>query len=78
MGKLDALFHHLEFFAIQATKGLMVMGEEDEVLKAIWQGNQEGAQEDAVAKAAQLVNSWITGHALCFGKWGDENGLLIF
>ncbi|KAG5640341.1 hypothetical protein DXG03_009145, partial [Asterophora parasitica] len=53
--------------------------EEDNVLKAIQWGNWVGAQEDAMAKVAQLVKALqIARWALCFSKWGEENGLLTF
>ncbi|KAG5640336.1 hypothetical protein DXG03_009183 [Asterophora parasitica] len=75
----DVMLLRPEFFAICATKEITLVGKEDNVLKAIWKGNQDGAQEDMVAKAAQLVKAaQIARCSLCFGKWGEQDGLLTF
>ncbi|KAG5722774.1 hypothetical protein E4T56_gene7985 [Termitomyces sp. T112] len=41
-----------ELFAIHALEGIVAQGDEANILRDIQQGNQEGAQEDAVAQAA--------------------------
>ncbi|KAG5730250.1 hypothetical protein E4T56_gene10573 [Termitomyces sp. T112] len=46
-----------ELFAIRALEEIVAQGDEANILKDIQQGNQEGAQEDAVAQAAQALRA---------------------
>ncbi|KAG5716582.1 hypothetical protein E4T56_gene16161 [Termitomyces sp. T112] len=46
-----------ELFAIHALEGIVAQGDEANILRDIRQGNQEGAQEDAVAQAAQALQA---------------------
>ncbi|KAG5351150.1 hypothetical protein C0989_007720 [Termitomyces sp. Mn162] len=69
-----------ELFAICALEGIVVQGDEVNILKDIQQGNQEGAQEDVVAQAAQALQAQQASrikfvHA---DEWGLQDELLTF
>jgi hypothetical protein len=58
-----------ELFAICALEGLIVEGEEQDILQDICHRNQAGAQEDAVATAAQALKKSAVGKSLQSAKW---------
>jgi hypothetical protein len=60
----DITLLRLELFVICALKGLTVEGEEWDILRDICHGNQTGAQEDAVAAAAQALKKSAAGKSL--------------
>ena len=47
----------LELFAICALEGMVIQGDEVNILKKICQGNQQGMQEDAMAQAAHMLQA---------------------
>jgi hypothetical protein len=53
-----------ELFVICALEGLTVEGEEWDILRDIRHGNRTGAQEDAVAAAAQALKKSTAGKSL--------------
>ncbi|KAG5729256.1 hypothetical protein E4T56_gene8085 [Termitomyces sp. T112] len=69
-----------ELFAIQAMEGLAVEGAEVDILWDIWQGNQDGQQEELIAQAAWVLKFGCTTSAksVCADEWALQNGILTF
>jgi hypothetical protein len=56
------------FLAIWALKGLVMLGEEGDILKEIWWQTRDGSQEEIMVKAIkELVKSWLN-------LWNQWNG----
>ncbi|GLB35256.1 putative retrotransposable element tf2 155 kda protein type 1-like [Lyophyllum shimeji] len=68
-----------EFFAVRALQGLIAASEEDKILRDIWRGNHEGAQEDVVAKAAAALKSTCSRvRSVRSAEWSEDQGILMF
>ena len=68
-----------ELFAIRATEGITVEGEEVEILRDIRRGNREGQFDDSVAKAAAALKAGKSkSRSLRSAEWVDDNGILMF
>lgn len=69
-----------ELFAVHATEGLELNGEEVNILQNICCACQAGHLEDTVAKAAALVSKkrGFTNQSLHHSEWSDRNGILDF
>src|SRR5882672_10474908 len=66
-----------DLFAIRALEGVLLAGEEQELLHDIRRGNREGEQEEAVAKAARELQQSST-KSVRSSEWSDSEGLLLF
>jgi len=66
-----------EFLAVCALEGVELMGMEQKILSDIRRENQNGDQEEPIAKAAQELRRSANGtvHSL---KWSNIDGLLQF
>ena len=67
-------------FAICALEGMVIQGDEANILKEICQENRQGMQEDAVAQAARTLqaNKGKGVKSVCTDEWCNEGGLLTF
>jgi hypothetical protein len=63
---------------IHALEGLTVEGEERGILRDIHRRNWTGAQEDAVADAAQALKKSAAGKSLRSAEWRESQDLLFF
>jgi RNase H-like domain found in reverse transcriptase/Reverse transcriptase (RNA-dependent DNA polymerase)/Integrase zinc binding domain/Chromo (CHRromatin Organisation MOdifier) domain len=66
-----------ELFAIRALEGVMLEGEERDILREIRKGNREGLQEDSVAIAARELRQG-KGKSIRSAEWSQSDGLLQF
>src|SRR6267154_1888129 len=69
-----------EFFAthaVHALSGLSPEGEEQDILRDIWNANRAGKQEDAVAWAAGDLQK-SKGKSVRASEWSECEGLLCF
>jgi hypothetical protein len=73
----NIIFLALELFVVCALKGIALEGVEQTQLHEIYQGNQKGDHEEAVAKAAQELCQSST-KSVCANKSSDSNSLLLF
>jgi hypothetical protein len=64
-------------FAIRAVEGLVVEGEEKDIMKQIRQRSREGRYEDKVTKAIKELKGG-RGGTFRTAEWREENGLLFF
>jgi hypothetical protein len=71
---------HLEFFAahvVRALSRLSPKGEEQDILKDIWNANCAGKQSDAVAQAAGDLRK-SRGKSVQASEWSECDGLHCF
>jgi len=66
-----------ELFAIQALKGIQSEGPEKDILREIRQENQNGDQEEPVAKAVRELRQ-TSGKMVCSMEWSENDGILRF
>ena len=64
-------------FAIRAMEGLVVEGEEKDIMKKIRQRSREERYEDKVTKAVRELKGG-RGKTFQAAEWQEENGLLFF
>src|SRR5438034_2408425 len=64
-------------FAIRAVEGLVVEGEEKDIMKKIRQRSREERYEDKVTKAAKELKGG-RGRTFRAAEWREENSLLFF
>ena len=65
------------FFAIRATEGLEVVGEERQLLKLIRKGVAEAELEDTVSQAVKSLKS-MPGKSVHSSEWSEANGLVYY
>ena len=67
----------LDFFTIRALEGLMVEGEEKEIVREIWRRNREGEADIQVAVAVKELKRgnqrFMRGE-----EWKERDGLILF
>jgi len=67
----------LEFLVVHALEEVELRGVEQKILSDIHKGNQNGNQEESIAKAAQELWSFANG-AVHSSEWLNIDGLLWF
>ncbi|KAG5730375.1 hypothetical protein E4T56_gene11596 [Termitomyces sp. T112] len=82
MGKPDALFWRVDYGMGWGGEdnSLAIEGAEVDILQDIWQGNQDGKQEELVVQAAQVLKLGCTTSAklVHVDKWALWDGILTF
>jgi len=67
----------LEFLAVRALEGMELTGVEQKILSNIHKGNQNGDQEEPIAKAARELQS-SANEAVHSSEWSNIDSLLRF
>jgi len=66
-----------EFLTVRALEGVELAGIEQKILSDIRKGNQNGDQEEPIAKVAQELQS-SANEAVHYLEWSNIDGLLQF
>ena len=73
----DVILLKPELFAVRALEGITAEGKEQDILRDICRGTQDGDHETLVAHAAQELGR-ATGKSLHSSEWRSKEGLLMF
>jgi len=73
----NIVFLRLEFLMVCALEGVELTGVEQKILSNIHKGNQNGDQEEPIAKAAQELQCSTNG-TVHSSEWSNIDGLLRF
>jgi hypothetical protein len=66
-----------ELFHVCALEGVVLTGEEQEILQDIRQAEKKGLQEDSVAKAATALTQG-SSRTVRSAEWAEQQGILYF